>query len=448
VKLISGKLVHQALLSVLLTGFCFVLTGISVAQNQYYVNASSGNDSNDGSQARPWRTIQHADAALSLGSGGAVVHVAPGSYSGPITTNKSGTASARIVFLSDSKWGAKISNTNWVANGSFVEINGFEMTAPGSNGYAIFVHQPASFVKILNNYMHDFTTGDCGSYGVITTGQANPTQSVVSTDNVISGNVIRHAGNYKFGVNSCVTLHGVYSTGKRDIITNNIISGITGWAIKRNGYPGAGIISSNTIFNNGGGISPTEQGDSGLVAVWDYNTVTNNIIVNNGTDAPNGGRFGIDYYHVTGTHNFVSNNLIYGNKPSDYGHHDVTCTGGTPISGSDADGTAGGCPSANPKGDPSPSVTFVNFQSDTNSSPASNYDSDNYQIASGSSAPQNGTTNCAPSPGINPCVPSTDILGLPRLIGSVVDIGAYAVGSSTATATAPSAPSNLTAVVK
>ena len=106
-KFILAKILHQAWLCVLvLVGF--MLTGTMAAQNQYYVNAAAGSDSNDGSQARPWKTIQHADAALSVGAGGAVVHVAAGTYSGPITTNKSGNSSARIVYISDTKWGAKI----------------------------------------------------------------------------------------------------------------------------------------------------------------------------------------------------------------------------------------------------------------------------------------------------------------------------------------------------
>lgn len=397
------------------------------AVNNYYV-ATTGSDSNDGSSAHPWKTINHADAALGLGVSGTVVHVLPGSYAGPISTSRSGTSSQRIVFVSDTKWAATISNVNWLVNGSYVDINGFDMTAPGSGGWAVFVHQPASFVHIINNNMHDFTTHDCGSYGIITTGQANPIQSLVSTDNVIANNIIRHGGNYSFGVNNCVTLHGVYSTGKRDIIESNVISGITGWAVKRNGYAGPGIISANTLFNNGGGISPTEQTDSGFLAIWDYNAVTNNIIVNNGQEA--GKRFGIDYYHVTGTHNLVSNNLVYGNQPSDYGHHDVTCTGGTPISGSDANGTAGGCPSTNPKSDANTGVTFAAFHIDSNGAPDVGYNVIHYKLGSGSSGVGGGTASCASSPGLTPCTPAGDFDGI--AVNSPPEIGAYSFGVSSA----------------
>ncbi len=433
-KLIFGKLVHQARLSVLLVGFCFVLPGISVAQNQYYVNASSGSDSNDGSQARPWKTIQHAASTLALGSGGTVVHVAPGTYSSPITISKSGTASARIVFVSDTKWGAKIVNNNWQVLGSYIDVNGFDTTNPGDGGYAFNVR--GSNDRIVNNYMHDFNVNGCGQYGVITPG---------GSDNWFIGNIIRHAGNYAVGANHCVTLHGIYSGGVRHIIQNNIISGITGWAIKSDCMTTT-VISNNTVFNNGGGMDFSEVNDAGFCHIWDYNTVSNNIVVNNGADAPNGGRFGLNFYHVTGTHNLVTNNLIYGNLPTNYAHHDVACTGGTPISGSDANGTAGGCPSSNPKSDSGASVTFTNFQSDTNTAPASNYSADNYQIKAGSNAIQNGSTNCAASPGVNPCIPDQDFLGVARLSRSTLDIGAYEQGA--VAAGVPSAPTGLTALVQ
>ena len=433
---------------------CLALTGTSMGQNQYYVNASAGSDSNDGSQARPWKTIQHADAALTVGSGGAIVHVAPGTYSGSITTRKSGTSSARIVYISDQKWGAKIVSVNWLAQGSYIDINGFEMTSPGSGGVCLSTQggtstsTVASSVHFLNNYCHDISTSTCFSGGAINTNGTQGPFSVQSTDNWIIGNVIRHGGS---GGASCNQTHGIYADGPRDIIQNNIISGFPGWGIHRiansTGTPFVGVISNNTIFNNGGGILLSEMNNAGFQATVDYTTVSNNIIVNNGGNGSQTG-FGINFFHVTGTRNLVTNNLIYGNLPSDYGHHGGICTGGTPISGTDGDGNAGGCPSVGARSDASTSVTFVNFQSDTNAAPASNYDSDNYQVKAGSSAIQHGGTNCASSPGLSPCVAPTDVVGVLRPIqtGSTLDIGAFEQAS--ATVGLPSAPTGLTASVQ
>src|ERR1700680_1956501 len=48
--------------------------------NNYYVSPT-GSDSSAGTQAAPWKTINHADSTLQLGAGGTIVHVSPGTYS-------------------------------------------------------------------------------------------------------------------------------------------------------------------------------------------------------------------------------------------------------------------------------------------------------------------------------------------------------------------------------
>ena len=428
-----------------------------MAQNQYFVNANTGSDSNDGSQARPWKTIQHADAALTLGSGGTIVHVAPGTYSGPITTRKSGTPSARIVFISDTKWGAKITTTNWSANGSYVDVNGFEMTSPGTgNNYAIGAQGDS--VHILNNYMHDFDLGGCAQFGIVNVGTGSGT---IYHNIWVVGNVIRRISTYSLGTHSCVTAHAIYDFGARSMIQNNLMSAITGPAIEKVNPPGSsssdafGVISGNTIFNNGGGININQEIENGVA--YDFNTISNNIIVNNGVDDNiSGGSGGLVFFHVSGTHNLVTNNLIYGNKPADLMHHYAACgtnasggtpVTGTPISGNDADGNSGGCPANNSKTDAGGvSATFVNFQVDTPTSPASNFNPDNYRIKAGSNAIQNASTSCASSPAVSPCVPTTDFVGALRP-ASNFDIGAYEQDGGTV-ADVPSAPTGLTALVQ
>jgi hypothetical protein len=61
----------------------------------------------------------------------ACVHVAAGTYAGPsIVTTKVGTSTQKIVFISDTKWGAKLqSNASgfccvWVAHGTYVQVVG------------------------------------------------------------------------------------------------------------------------------------------------------------------------------------------------------------------------------------------------------------------------------------------------------------------------------------
>ena len=301
----------------LLLGLCLALTGTSVAQNQFYVNSSTGNDSNDGSQARPWKTIQHADSALTLGTNGTIVNVAAGNYSGPITTNRSGTPTQRIVWQGAPNYGTKISMINWSVNGSYTDVVGFEGTSPGGNGFAIQIGPPSgnsNSVHILNNYFHDFGTAACGPYGVIND-IPHPYPGAVHSDDWFIGNVIRHFGNYLPGPTNCVSSQGL-----------GISIATASWSktISFPGLPhgesrelccrevlGPDIISNNTVFNNGGGIVIDEN--NGVQGpAWDYSAMSNNIVVNNGLAGSGGSGFGIEYYHATGTHNVVANNMVYG----------------------------------------------------------------------------------------------------------------------------------------
>src|SRR5947209_5133488 len=89
--------------------------------------STTGSDSNDGSSGRPWRTIQHAG---NMAQAGMTIHVAPGTYSStsPIASGVSGTSTARIRYLSDQKWGAKIVSSAtqvWANSGAYVDIEGF-----------------------------------------------------------------------------------------------------------------------------------------------------------------------------------------------------------------------------------------------------------------------------------------------------------------------------------
>jgi hypothetical protein len=473
VKFITAKLVNQACLCMLLLGL-LLCAGMSHAINNYYVSPSGSGTAC--TQASPCATINQAHSTLTVGTSGictagsgwlsvsgagACVHVASGNYTGSITTTKSGGSTTRIVYISDTRNGAKITDPNWQTGGSYVDIDGFDMTGPTNSTTAIAL-MAASYQRIQYNYIHSFGITQCGYNGTISL------LNGPDLHNMINGNVIRQSGDYNYNSNHCLNHQGIYDEGDATIITNNIISGITGMGIKRNMITAAhgqgcdpGIISNNTVFNNGGGIIMTEDSDAGFECAFDYWTVTNNIVVMNGVDVPGGsanGARGLWYYDVGGsstgasTNNFVSNNLIYGNQFSDLSHHFVSCgtsaTGSTPVVGVSISSTANaGCPADNsytdsPSNTSATAATFVNFQFDGNSAPASSYDPANYELKSGSNAINHGTTTCAASPGISPCTPSTDFIGVARLSGSTVDIGAWSVAG---VASVPSAPTGLTA---
>lgn len=64
-----------------------------------YHISPNGNDSGDGSETHPWRTIQHAADSASAGD---TVRIAPGTYNGDVDFPSSGTAAAPIAFIGDS----------------------------------------------------------------------------------------------------------------------------------------------------------------------------------------------------------------------------------------------------------------------------------------------------------------------------------------------------------
>ncbi len=351
------------------------VTQSSGGGNNYYIS-TTGNDSNDGSAAHPWATFAHADSAIQPG---ATVHVLPGTYTAQVTTNTNGTASARIKWVSDTKWGAKI-NVNssgsynvWQNYGNYVTIEGFDMTGPGCLGLVNW----ASFTQIVGNHVHNITApaATCTDNGGAGIDDANYSAS----DDDIIGNVVHDVGDY---TNPNSDVHGIYHSNLRGHIYNNISYRNQGWGIHLWHAAQSVTVANNTVFNNGyGGLLIGDP--TGGPTVDDNTVVANNIVVWNGN-------WGIEEYGDTGTHNQYLNNLVYGNASGPWllqnGNHDS----GTVLE------------------DPQ----FVNYTSDGTG---------DYHLQSSSPAINNGTATG---------VPAYDFDGGPRPIGSGYDIGCYEYGTT------------------
>jgi len=250
-----------------------------VGTRHLYV-APDGLDSNPGTRSAPFLTLARADAAAVAGS---VIHVAPGSYqvdaptpqSAGITTSRSGTKSARIRFISDVRWGAKIvvsgSGIAWHSLGNFVDIEGFDISGTGRHG----ILADGTNLTISNNFIHDLTiSGGCTGSG----GAAIDTNGG-SGNVLIKGNVIRNIGYAMRGI--CNTVQGIYIANPNNIVVENIVSGIAAAGIQQ--WHGATIstIMSNTVFHCKIGIL-IGGGDSGALPEGSSdNFVTRNIIYDN-----------------------------------------------------------------------------------------------------------------------------------------------------------------------
>jgi len=337
--------------------------------------ATTGSDSNAGTQAKPFKTITKA---ASVAKASTTVHVAAGTYNGNVSTKTSGNASARIRFVSDTKWGAKIVGTGseamWTNNGNYVDITGFDITGPGRLGILNY----ASNTLVSNNHIHNLTmsggcTGDGGA------GVVNATYG--STNGDMIGNVVHDIG--KPG--ACNGVQGLYSSNTGGKIVNNVVYRVSSFGIHLWHAASGTTIANNTVFANGsagmGGGIVIGVGDSPGGVLLNNVKVLNNIVYNN----PRGGiqQYCYSGSSCIGTGNVVSNNLVSGSS-----------TNVGMLKGS-ATGTISGDPK------------FVSYN------PTGTGD---YRLQSGSPAVNKGVAASAPT---------TDILGEARPKGGALDLGAY-----------------------
>lgn len=346
-----------------------------VMAGDLYVSLSTGSDSNSGSASAPLKSLQKA---ASLVSAGTIVHVAAGTYTGNVSTSKSGTASARIRYISDVKWGAKIIGTGteatWNNNGHYVDIVGFDISGSGRIG----ILNNASFAIIANNHVHDMkVSGGCtGSGGA---GIVNANYS--GSDNDIINNLVHDIGT----PGACIGVQGIYHANLRGHIYNNIVYRVSAFGIHLWHAANAVTVMNNTSFANGsssmGGGIVVGSGDAPGGIVVNNTTVSNNIVYNN----PRAGIIEYCYSGVNciGSTNKYENNLVYGN--------------GSAISL--RVGSAVGTIVADPR--------FVNYKFDS---------SGDFHLQSTSPAIDRGVSSLAPS---------TDMGGNARPQGNGIDIGAY-----------------------
>jgi len=429
----------------------FITSGFSLnasAQVRDYYVSTSGSDSNDGSQARPWSTIQHAADSFSLGSSGTVIHVAPGTYtnnspascqgnSPVVCISKGGSSSSvRLTVQCEGQWsvpsssGCLLRSNNAITGigiiANNVNVIGFDY---GNNGGATQGVMDGCYPKvgsgscatgnnilIKNNYIHDIAqTADdgaghgpgCPANGAIFIGH-DKQQNVVGVQ--VVGNRISNYGNTALSPRnggSCTWAHGIYASAN-NVIQNNVILDSVSNGIQLYSAPCNAVISNNTIVRSGTNGIQIAGGDCSSPGMV---TVTNNILDNNGrwgVEMGTGNGGGCDSSHPV----LISNNITSGNGNAPYGG---TSSCSTPV---------------NPLTE-SPTSTFVSYVGNSR---------DDYHLKTGSIAISTGTTNCVDG---GSCLASFDFDGVARAVPP--SIGTYESGSN---ASGPAAPSGLVATVK
>jgi len=345
-----------------------------VAGPDLYVSPA-GSDSNRGTATAPWKTLQHA---ADMVKPGAVVHVAPGTY-GAVNSMKNGTASARIRFISDAKWAAKLrssgTDTVWTNSGNYVDIVGFDI----SGDVRIGLLNNASFARIIANNVHDIR-GSCSSDG----GAGIDNAEYKESDNDIIGNVVHDIGNPDV---QCYTVQGIYHSNPRGHIWNNISYRNAAWGIHLWHAAKDVVVTNNLVFHNGEGGILVGAGDAPGGVTASGITVVNNIIMDHQSSW--GAGLAICETGLTDATNYYVNNLIWKNRQGitlHKGLHDVNTLNADP--------------------------GLVNYQPDG---------SGDYHLKQGSRAINSGTPHG---------VPTIDFDGAARSPTRQPDIGPFAFGSN------------------
>jgi hypothetical protein len=342
----------------------------------YYVSPT-GDDTNDGSQAQPFATIQKAAKIVKPG---AIVHVLPGVYTQTVAVNTSGRENERITFISDTMWGAKIqtsgSTAPWTTRASYIDIVGFDITSTGSrDGIANL----GSFIRTVSNHVHDIP-GGCDSTG----GAGINDGSYQAHDDDDIGNVVNNIGDTYPKL--CEYVHGIYHSTARGHVLNNITYDNAGCGINLWHAADATIVSNNLSFGNKEhGISIGTDTSNTRGKIGDDFIVSNNISIDNAL-------LGIRERMGVGPHNQYLNNIVYGNGSGAFGDEQYNWP------------SAVGSKDVHTITD---NVQFVQYEVDGNG---------NYHLQPGSPAVGAGTSIGEPS---------TDIEGRDRPQGSGVDIGPY-----------------------
>jgi len=268
---------------VLVTVLLQATASVAPAATTYYVSPT-GSDAAAGTQDAPFRTINKADTVVAPGD---TVRVLPGAY-GPVTTFRAGTPTARIRYLSETRWAATIQADStqrqaWNNYAAYIDVQDFEITAP--NGNNAFVNRPPvakgwgydefpSFVRVVGNHIHDVSTGhptNCdGPVAVLFLG--------VGVE--VSGNLIHDVAKCGFSTPSNPDdAYAIYGEMRGATIQNNIIyntgtHGIVAWHAATEW-----VVSNNLVFKTGRAGMVLGSGEAGSTGPFDRSTVSNNIVI-------------------------------------------------------------------------------------------------------------------------------------------------------------------------
>ena len=247
-----------------LIGLVFLLFFATGAVGATYYVATTGSDTNPGTEASPWRNIQKAADTVVAGD---TVIVKDGRYTDSndsgdirkcvaIISKRSGTPTNWITFRAENTHGAVLDGENslntafYLYNANYIRIEGFEIKRVGgihiNNSHDTYIYK----CKIHDIGRH-YTSSTCGGYKVGFAGIAS-TDTVynATVDSCVFYNIGRlHQDpycNYDYSYD-----HMVYAQGKNWLIKNNIFyNAYSGWVLKLDGHDGETSDPTHKVINN------------------------------------------------------------------------------------------------------------------------------------------------------------------------------------------------------
>lgn len=305
------------------TALCFATSGI--AQTQYYVSLS-GSDSNPGTSAQPWKTIQHACDNATPNS---VVNIMAGTYSERVEVNVSGTAGSPIVFRNkpgdavvlDGGGNGTPEAIFGIFDQSYITVQGLRITNNVRlDAQGIVVEGNCQGIQILDNEVdnihfsadpNETANASKNSQPIIVFGTngSNPITGLV-----ISGNTVRDS---RTGYSEGLAVNGNVDGFE---VSNNTLYGIANIGIAIIGHEGTstnsatdqarnGIIKNNLVHDC---ISPYASAAGIYIDGGKDNVVEKNTSYQNQW----GIEVGCENIGKTASGNVVRDNLIYANEDS------------------------------------------------------------------------------------------------------------------------------------
>ena len=295
----------------------------------YYVSPT-GNNANAGTQALPWKTIQHACNNATPGS---TVYIMAGTYTESIWTNVNGTAGNYITFT---HFGSDIvtidggsTNTQTVLwtldNTRYIRIDGLHFAnAMGNFSMGINVRNGSDHIEILNNEVYNINFSTNPNATVTFNTNTNPIvfygnhPTIPISSVVASGNIIR---NCRTGASEALTATGdvngfTFSGNTIHDITNIGIDAAGGHAIypanPTTNYARNGTITDNLVYNCVSGLA---------VAAGIYADGSRNVLIEHNTvhDCGRGFEVGCEIAGSIADNVIVRNNITYHNREAAIG---------------------------------------------------------------------------------------------------------------------------------